>query len=100
MPILSALVVLPWHACVPTYQARAFKLWLWYAGSQRRQRLALSRALARRQHMLLQGALSCWGQYVEQRKVKRQLGQQQGLQVRARLLVGREVVNHAQKHTA
>lgn len=64
-------------------QARAFKFWLWYAGKQKRQQLALARSKAKKQQKLLQDAYACWTEYVQHKHLKTQLGEKQGLQVRS-----------------
>lgn len=67
--------------CLGHLQAKAFKFWLGYAGKQKRQRLVLVRALAKRQQLLVQVAFACWMEYVAHRKLKSQLGDKQSLQV-------------------
>jgi hypothetical protein len=60
---------------------RAFKFWLWYAGKQKQQKLTLTRAQSKHQRRLTQGAFSCWTEYVQQRQLKKQLGDKQSIQV-------------------
>jgi hypothetical protein len=64
-------------------QARAFKFWLWYAGKQKQQQVALVRSKAKKQKKMLQDAYACWVEYMQHKQLKLQLGENQSLQVRS-----------------